>query len=131
MKQSFPKIEKLKSRKRIDKVFREGRSVSQFPLKLIYLPASFPEEVPAQVAVTASKRNFKRAVDRNRVKRLMREAWRLQKYPWLQTMDRSYAMVFIYTGKDLPELKPLMHSMDKLMTKFFRATAEKRSEGKK
>src|SRR5689334_5548279 len=74
----FPKAERLKSRKQIEALFAGGKSVSVFPVRAVYelLPA---EEPGLKVGVSASKRYFKKAVDRNRIKRLLRETYRLQK----------------------------------------------------
>ena len=66
--------------------------------------------VAAQVAVTVSKRNFKKAVHRNRIKRLMREAYRLNKnlvVSYCEKMDISLAILFIYTGKTMPDYKDI------------------------
>jgi ribonuclease P protein component len=98
--------EKLKSRKRIERVFREGKSLSLFPFKVWWLLQPVPGEVPLQAGFGASSRQFKKAVDRNRIKRLSREAYRHQKQPLFQRLketDRSMAVFFIYTGKDLPD----------------------------
>src|SRR6476469_4622404 len=77
-KLSYNKAEKLKSRKLIENLFRTGKSVSVFPIKVLY---DFAEniEVSLQAGVTTSSRHFKKAVQRNRVKRVLREAYRLQK----------------------------------------------------
>lgn len=72
MDQSFKKIEKLKSQKLIEKLFSEGKSIAVYPLRLVYLKTSFEDPVKLKVGVSVSKRNFKKAVDRNRMKRLMR-----------------------------------------------------------
>lgn len=120
MDRSFPRKEKLKSRKLIETVFSEGAAVSKYPLKLVYLSATLPEEVPVQVAVSVPKRRFKKAVDRNRIKRLMRESWRLQKSQWIPELKSPYAFMFIYTGKELPEQQELSKKMQQLMQKFFK-----------
>ncbi|HWJ90411.1 MAG TPA: ribonuclease P protein component [Flavisolibacter sp.] len=74
----FGKREKLKSRKQIDDLFAKGRTLSVFPLRVTYRFMAGDGPV-LQTGVSAGKRYFKRAVDRNRIKRLMREAYRLQK----------------------------------------------------
>ena len=136
---TWKKAEKLKSRKRIEQVFREGKSFTLFPYRVIFLlqpmaaltgggsdagvsggpsaPGSGlatgagdgkvlrSDWAPLQAGFGASSRNFKKAVDRNRIKRLGREAYRLQKQPLLRQLTEkgfSMAVFFIYTGRELP-----------------------------
>lgn len=94
----FPKSEKLKSRKTIELLFQEGKSVSKFPIKVFYLPIENSYKTKAGFAV--SKRNFKNAVDRNRIKRQLREAYRLQKHLLKIEGDSKFALFFLYLGKD-------------------------------
>ncbi|WP_224488129.1 ribonuclease P protein component [Robertkochia flava] len=118
MDRSFPRKEKLKSQKLIEAVFTEGSSVSKYPLKLVYRRAEFQEDTKVQIAVTVPKRRFKKAVDRNRIKRLLREAWRLGKWQWIPELQKPYAMVFIYTGSDIPDFITMEKTIGKLMKKF-------------
>jgi len=94
----FPKSEKLKSRKTIELLFSEGKSVTKFPIKVFYLPVENNEKTQAGFAVP--KRNFKNAVDRNRIKRQLREAYRLQKHLLKKEGDSKFALFFLYLGKD-------------------------------
>ena len=97
------KEDKLKSRKAIDELFKTGKSFSNFPLKVIWIPANKAGILQAGVGV--SSRNFKKAVDRNRIKRLLREAWRLQKaglHQHLEDNGRKMSVFFLYVGKELP-----------------------------
>ncbi|TRZ46075.1 ribonuclease P protein component [Robertkochia solimangrovi] len=116
--QTYPKTEKLKSRKLIDKLFSEGRSVSKFPLRLVYLQTELPEDTIVQVAVSVSKRNFKKAVDRNRIKRLIREAYRLNKDKIKPHLETPHAFMFLYTSKEITDFHTLEKSMKKLLKKF-------------
>lgn len=107
---TWTKAEKLKSRKRIEWVFKEGKSLSVFPFKVFYLlgqpAAAAPANAPLQTGFGAGSRHFKKAVDRNRIKRLSREAYRVQKQPLIDhLMEKglSMALFFIYTGKELPD----------------------------
>lgn len=98
------KNERLKHRKVIEHLFKEGRSFSVFPYRVYYL---FPDELsaPLQAGFSVSTRNFKRAVDRNRIKRITREAYRLQKNHLkaeLITRKKKLAVFFVYTDKNLP-----------------------------
>ena len=76
---SFSKRDKLKSKKVIDRLFLEGKSIVVYPLRLVYVSETFSDETHIKVAVSVSKKRHKKAVDRNRIKRLMREAYRLEK----------------------------------------------------
>lgn len=80
-----------------------ARSFSVFPLRVVYLPAEELDE-PVAILVSVSKRRFKRAVKRNRVKRQIREAYRHNKHPLLQLLhdnDRRLAVAFIYLSDRL------------------------------
>lgn len=99
----YKKEDKLKSRKAIDEVFGKGQNFSHFPLKVIWLPSN--KQSILQAAVGVSSRNFKKAVDRNRIKRLLRESYRLQKnslYDYLKEHNKSMSVFFLYVGKELP-----------------------------
>ncbi len=107
---SFNKKERLKSKKQIEKLFKEGKSVSRFPLKLFYIPVE-DAEVQFKVAVSVPKRNFKKAVDRNRIKRLMREAYRLNKQVIFNNIEGNFALLILYLGKDLPRYRDVENSL--------------------
>ncbi len=118
---SFPKKEKLKSKKLIEQLFVEGNSVSSFPIKLIYLQTKLPFEVAIQAGVSVPKKNFKSAVKRNRIKRLMRESYRLNKALVFNNSKGSFAFLFLYLGKEMPDftlvdknLKAALHKFKKL-----------------
>jgi ribonuclease P protein component len=102
---TFKKEEKLKSRKAIDQLFKEGRSFSIFPFKVIWKLNETPTAV-LQAGFAVSSKQFKKAVDRNRIKRLTREAYRLQKnnlQEHLKSKQKQLAVFFIYVGNELPE----------------------------
>lgn len=95
--------ERLKSRKAIDQLFSDGQRFSQPPLRVVYRKTT---EAGLKFGVTASSKLFKKAVDRNRVKRVLREAWRLQKNELdqlLKDKGQGLDVFFIYTDKELPE----------------------------
>jgi len=100
MKFTFPKKEKLKSQKLIEKLFLEGKAVTAFPLRMLYLRTDFEDGTKIKTGVSVSKRNFKKAVDRNRIKRLLREAYRLNKPEYFNNITTSYAFMILYLGKD-------------------------------
>jgi len=98
--------ERLKSRKQIDKLFKSGNYFNLPPLRLSYLLAEGGENEALQLGVGVSVKHFKKAVDRNRVKRLLREAWRVQKMELAalaKDKRRSLKVFIIYTGRELPD----------------------------
>lgn len=120
MKFTFNKTEKLKSEKLIEKLFLEGKSVVVHPLRLVCIETNFNDKVKAKVGVSVSKRHFKRAVDRNRIKRLMREAYRLQKATLFNNSSTSYALMILYIGKDKPDFETLKQKTKQLFDKFLK-----------
>ena len=118
MDESFGKKEKLKSKIIIDRLFAEGNSVKKYPLRLVYLPLKDPSERLNKVAVSVPKRNFKRAVDRMKIKRLMREAYRKNKYLVTSDLSRNYALMLIYTGREIWNYQELFRSTRELLKKF-------------
>src|SRR5690606_7172183 len=102
MKASYSKKEKLKSEKFISQLFLEGKSVSAYPLRMVFLKTSFQDKAQVKAAVSVSKRNFKKAVDRNQIKRLLREAYRLQKTTYFNNMTAPHALMLLYIGKEKP-----------------------------
>lgn len=112
-KNKFPKQEKLCGTKRIDKLFAQGESFIAYPLRVIYLIQTLEndgEESGISVLVTVSKKKFKRAVKRNRVKRLVREAYRLNKVSFqllLKDNSKKMDIAFIYLKTELPDYKEI------------------------
>ena len=166
---TWKKGERLKSRKLIERVFREGKSFSLFPFRVYYLldpgaasssaPAIFPPPaghpplsaghhatpsptpppgspllspvrtpVPSlQAGFGATTRNFKKAVDRNRIKRLSREAYRLQKqalHDHLVEKNHFLAVFFIYTGKELPDYGTVTEKIGVALQKLMKTTRQ-------
>lgn len=101
---TLPKAERLHRKKLIGKLFEGGaHSFSLFPLRVVWLPVD-EQESPAAILVSVSKRKFKRAVKRNRVKRQVRESWRLNKAllcPVLQHSGQRIIIAFIYLSDRL------------------------------
>jgi ribonuclease P protein component len=149
---TFPKAEHLKSRKAIEQLFKTGKSFFVRPYKVFYQildangqpstvtsqphldnenpPSDLPtancpqlRTVPLQAGFAVSTRNFKHAVDRNRVKRIGREAYRLNKQPLMNKLAESKTQLqvfFVYTDKTLPNFTEAEAKMkiclEKLMT---------------
>ena len=103
---TLKKEERLCSQKIIGELFTSGESFLAYPLKVVFLKTDNSQTYPVQTAFTVSKRNFKHAVKRNLLKRLMREAYRLNKPAFqdeLALKNLKLAMMFFYVGKDIVE----------------------------
>jgi len=118
LKHTYPQKEKLKSKKLIDQLFTEGQSVSAFPLRLVYLCTTFDDDVVLKTGVSVSKRHFKTAVDRNYIKRLLREAYRLNKATYFNNLTTPHAFMILYIGKEKPTFNQIDATTKRLFEKF-------------
>ena len=125
------KESKLKSRNVIQQLFSQGKHVLVYPLKAVYIFEN--EKHPLQAGVSASKRNFKKAVDRNRIKRLIREVYRLQK-PALENHliqnKQNLSIFLMYVGKELPEYEQLKESVEKIIKRMVKIADENKENSK-
>ncbi|MBY8963372.1 ribonuclease P protein component [Flavobacterium sp. D11R37] len=117
---TYPKSEKLKSRNIIEKMFAEGKTVSKYPLRLVYVPLQDDTEGILKMGVSVSKRNFKRAVDRNYYKRLLREAYRLNKHIITEKLQQPTAFMFFYQTKDRLTFEEVNEKAIQLFEKFLK-----------
>jgi ribonuclease P protein component len=115
MQFTYKKQEKLKSKKLIKRLFEEGNKISVFPIRLLYLKVEHESNYLVQAGVTVSKKNFKYAVDRNRIKRLLRETYRLNKPFLYEKIDKKYIFMFIYLGKEEMKYTVLDEKMKEIM----------------
>lgn len=129
MSYRYPKSEKLKSQVLIERLFSEGQTVSKYPLRLIYLPVTTLDKVPLQMAVGVSKKHFKKAVDRNRYKRLLRECYRLHKNELIPALDQPYVMMLLYQSKEEMSFAAMQIKMKELIEKF-KAKIQARQDSK-
>ena len=118
MKLTYPKSEKLKSKNTIDLLFSEGKSVGKYPLRLVYVASDFGENVPIKMGVSVSKKYFKKAVDRNYFKRVLRETYRLNKNILLDQLGKPYAFMFLYQSKDRLSYEEINTKTIQLFEKF-------------
>ena len=104
----------------IQQLFKEGKSFYYFPFRVIYMENEI-QNLPLKAGFTVSTRYFKHAVDRNRVKRLMRESYRLQKadlFKGLNKHNKKMAVFFIYTSGDLPVFDELYEKMRNVLDRI-------------
>lgn len=115
-------IERLKLRKQIETLFQTGEAFSVFPLRIVYrlIPLSDASGSPVQVGFSIPKKRIKKAVGRNRVRRLLKEAWRLQKHPLYQAIPANQQLhcFLIYTGPPLLTFEDAKTAVHKLQQKL-------------
>ena len=118
---SYNKKEKLKSRKALEQLFTKGKSFSVFPVKVFYMPLPETTDHPVKAGVGVSARNFKKATDRNRIKRLLRECYRLNKtalHTLVVAKQKPVAIFFLYIGKEMPDYVLLTEQMQAALIKL-------------
>jgi len=107
-------MERLKGKKQIEQLFMTGHSVGAFPLRMVYLKSTENH----LVGVSVSKKHFKNAVDRNRIKRLLRVAVEKQLSVALDALDSKYCLMVLYVGKEMPESSQLKEQFEFLIKRF-------------
>ena len=127
--QTFKKEERLCSKKHIRELFENGSGFFRYPFKIVWNKKEGDFTHPAQVLISVSKRNFKHAVDRNKVKRLIREAYRKNKSPLYQFLEEKNAYLdfaFIYTSKKIASYqeieKRVIQAIERLIENYEKAT---------
>lgn len=117
-KNTLNKKERIKSTKRIDELFLSGESFISYPLRIVFLKKELSDSSEPSVGmmVSVSKKKFKRAVKRNRVKRLVREAFRLNKtgfYVLCQRQNTCLDIAFLYLKNELPDFQEIEKAIQK------------------
>nr|WP_298996198.1 ribonuclease P protein component [uncultured Allomuricauda sp.] len=115
---TFSKKEKLKGKKAFEVLFSEGKTLKVYPLQLRYLPMDFGDESKVKVAVVTPKRKFKKAFQRNRVKRLLREAFRANKSLVFNNIEGNFALLFLYIGHTMPTFSEVEAAVRELLQNF-------------
>ncbi len=120
---SFPKNQRLKSRKKIAEIFEKGNTLWSYPVQLIW--KKFDESSPGvvQVAFVAPKRKIKKATDRNKIKRRLREAYRIHKSSILPA-DLSFGLMFIYQAQEMLSYSQIEKSVRNLIHKFQKSATQ-------
>lgn len=117
---TFSKQERLCGRSAIEALFHQGHRIMVFPYSVSWMEAPC-QDVPARVLITTSKRKFHNAVDRNRVKRLTRECYRLHKpelYQFLQEHQKQIVLSLNYVHTEIMDYATLSHKFDKLVAQL-------------
>lgn len=116
---TFPKSEHLKSKSITDSLYADGMSVTSFPMRAVFMPIPKKDKQPvATILISVSKRRFRHAVDRNLVKRRMREAYRLSKPRFLEELENrrtNLAIAIIYIDTKHCGTEYLTRRMQKLL----------------
>lgn len=99
MSQSFHKTERLKSKIIFDELIASGLSVKKYPFILVWKKLNVDQSYPIKIAFSVSKKRFPLAVERNEIKRKIREAYRLKKSGIYANLNNNYAVLLIYTTK--------------------------------
>ena len=119
---TYPKNEKLKSKITIDLLFSNGKSVSKYPLRLVFVESDYGipkhSDQNLKMGVSVSKKYFKHAVDRNYFKRVLRETYRLNKHLLIDNLDKKYAFMFFYQTKDRLSYEEINTKTIQLFEKF-------------
>lgn len=118
---TFTKEEKLCSKKLLDALFSEGSSFISYPLRISFLKYSLESNFPVQVVFVAAKKRYRRANRRNRLKRLMREAYRLQKndlYEELKRIDIKILLSINYIGSEELCFQQILLQTNNALTKL-------------
>jgi ribonuclease P protein component len=117
---TYSTTEKLKSRKLLNQVFAAGKSLNVYPIKITYLQEEIDSESKVQMGVGASSRHFKKAVQRNRIKRLLRESYRLQKFRLIELLPEKKQLnaFLLFIGKDMSETALIPEKMKLILDKL-------------
>ena len=119
------KEDRLKSRKIIDSLFNTGKQFSVFPFRVFW--SDVTKVNCLQAAFGVSSKHFKRATDRNRIKRMMKEAYRLQKNPLYSRLDetgKQLSLFILYTGNELPHHASLSEKIAAIMKRLIKIINE-------
>lgn len=98
----FSKSQRLCSRKVIESVFETGNVINQSPLRLFWKESPPEEKVLLKIAISVPKKFFKKSVDRNKIKRQLREAWRLNNHkilPEIESSGKKFSVIIVYSSK--------------------------------
>lgn len=107
-------MERLKGKKQIEHLFTGGNSLKAPPLRLVF----YKTEATNKVGVSVSKKNFKRAVDRNKIKRLLRVAVENHFFSLFKRLETKHSLMVLYTGKEMPRTTELDKQFKLMVNRF-------------
>jgi ribonuclease P protein component len=121
VRNTFRKTERLSSRKEIERLFASGNSISAHPLKLMLIKRDGLPDIPVQTMFVVPKRSFRKAHDRNLLRRRMKESFRLQKnilYKHMKEKKQCLSMAILYTGKTETDFATISKAVEELLVKL-------------
>lgn len=130
-KQSFKKEERLYHKKIIDELFSNGKNIKSPSFLLLYSATPFESHFPARILISAPKKKFKRAVDRNLVKRRVKEAYRKNKkglYEFLTTNHLQLNLILVYLSENIETYSEIEHKIKELINRLVEQLKEKRHD---
>jgi len=130
LRYTLGKKDRLKSRKVIELLFKEGKSFSNFPFRVIWKYLQQENNIFLQAGFTVSTKYFKKAVDRNRIRRLIKEGYRLQKNELQQNLaynNKRLGVFLIYAGKEIPEYPLVVEKIAAILVRLQKIVNENNS----
>jgi ribonuclease P protein component len=118
---TFRKSDRLKGVKSVALLFGDGKSFFSHPFRVVWNYSGTHPGIPSRTGISVPKRVFKRAVDRNRIKRIFRESWRQRKKSLdhrISEHNKEIDIMFIYTGREIPSAGSMDSYLDKVIAKF-------------
>jgi ribonuclease P protein component len=119
----FSKLEKLKSKKSIDLLFKKGKSIRINPIRVVYLPKQEPSNIPANVGVAVPKKNIRLAVNRNLIKRRIREAYRLNNNEFKKHLLNNQIgldLMFVYNSQHILPYSEIEDKIKVILTRLIK-----------
>lgn len=114
---TLPKEERLHSKNHIERLIKDGKSIVVYPFRVVFIVSDDAETISSRVAISVSKKRFKKAVHRNRIKRLIKEAYRINKEITICNKT-CLDILLIYLDNELPTFDKINKSLIKLLKKI-------------